>query len=316
MTAGFLFQTKTSSQEIITVFNTNEEPIEFFIQRKNTLNLGEITSGKITQFNKTLKGYFVLTDKNISVFVPSTQKLSEGQDINVSITKEARLGKDATGSFTMDAPFCPNLKEEVLKKYPSFEFKNNIDILPVIEEALEETIPFAQGATLFIERTNALWTIDIDSGNSPFSLFEINQKAVSLIYKQIQLKNMAGMILIDFAGYKSSKDKNQLRKAIKNEFKDDSRTKIYDFSNLNLFEIKRARTSAALVDLFYTKEGLKKPDYINLCIREQLLKCKHGKPVLEIHPSYALYLTEEIKNNVVLQQNLNIKPDFFELKEK
>ena len=316
MSEYFLFHTQTSDQEIIVVFDQNEEPIEFFIQRKNALYLGEIVEGKITQFNKTLKGYFVQTSKNTPVFVPSNQKHTQGQLVHVLITKEARQSKDATGSFTTEDPFCPNLKEEVLKKYPSFEFKNNINILPIIEESLDERIPFANGASLLIERTNALWSIDIDSGNSSLSLFEINQKAIPLIYKQIQLKNMAGMILIDFAGFKKAEEKSLLLKQIKNEFKTDSRTKIYDFSKMNLLEIKRASTSAPLIDVFYTKDGLKSPEYLNLCIYNQLLKCKHGKPLLEIHPSHAQYLTDEIKNNVVIQQNLNIKPDFFKLKEK
>lgn len=316
MSVGFLSYTQTSDQEIIIVFNENEEPLEFFVQRKNALNLGEVIAGNITQFDKTLKGYFVQTNKNLSVFVPSNQKFTQGQLVHVLITKEARQSKDATGSFTNEPVFRPSLKEEVLKKYPSFKIKNNINILPFIEEALENKIPFANGATLLIERTNALWTIDIDSGNSPFSLFEINQKALPIIAKQILLKNIAGMILIDFAGFKKYDEKTILLKKIKHEFKTDSKTKIYDFSKMNLLEIKRSRTSAALIDLFYTKDGLKTPEYINLCIMDQLLKCRHGKPILEIHPSYMQYLTEEIKNNVVIQQNLNVKQDFFDLKEK
>ena len=315
MTEAFLVHTHTSTQEIIAVFDKEENPIEFFVQRKKALNLDEIIEGKITLFNKTLKGYFVLTTKGKSVFVPSNEKYTEGQSVHVKITKEARLGKDATGVFTNEDIFTPNLKEIVLNKYP-LGFKNNINILPFIEESLENIVPFANGASLLIERTNALWTIDIDSGNSPFSLFEINQKAIPLIAKQIILKNISGMILIDFAGFKTTKDKDLFLKEIKKHFKEDNRTKIYDFTRLNLLEIKRARTSTSLYDLFYSNNGIKTPEYINLYIQLELSKCRHGKPILKIHPSHISYLPDEIKNNVQIQQDLNIQPDFFDLKEK
>lgn len=316
MIDGFLVHHISTIQEIIAVFDKNESLIDIFFQRKNALNLGEVVKAKIIAFNKLLKGYFALaTDKNLSVFIPSNETYVLGETVCVEITKEARFGKDATGVFTDKEVFLPNLKKVVLEKYP-FEFKNNFSLSSYIEEALDTTISFENGAELSVERTNAVWAIDVDSGKSTSSLFEINQKSISYIKRQIQLKNIAGMILIDFAGFKSVKEKAILLKDIKNAFKDDSRTKIYDFTKMNLLEIKRARTSASLFDVCYTKEGFKTFEYVCLCIKEMLLATRFGKPVLEMHPAYARLLPDEIKNYVQIKQNLNVQLDFFDLREE
>lgn len=315
MTDGFLVHHISSIQEIIAVFDKNESLIDIFFQRKNALNLGEVVKAKIILFNKLLKGYFALAiDKNLSVFIPSNESYAQGETVYVEITKEARLGKDATGVFTSKGEFLPNLKSVVLDKYP-FEFKTNFLIVPHIEEALESSVFFENGAVLSIERTNAVWAIDVDSGKSNSALFDINKKAIPFIKQQIQLKNIAGMVLIDFAGFKSGKEKALLIKELKSAFQDDCRTKIYDFTKMNLLEIKRARTSASLFDVCYTKEGVKTFEYVCLCIKEKLLTTRLGKLVLEMHPQYARLLPDEIRNCVQVQQNLNVQLDFFDLKE-
>ena len=315
MSTGFIAHFKTSSQEVISIYNSDEKLVDIFVQRARKLNLNEIIAGNISSYNKTLGGYFVQTSKNQPIFIPSKEKYTIGQAVFVEVTKEARLGKEATGTFTLKEPYLPNLVEIAQKKYP-FPIKTVYQISEDIEDALQSTIPFADGALLLIERTNALWTIDVDSSKSTLPLQEINKLAIPIIAEQIKLKNLSGMILIDFAGFKSQTQKKELLSSLKMQFRLDEKTKIYDFTKMNLLEIKRARTNASLFDLFYTPDNKKTPDYINLLIKEKLTQIKTGYPVLEIHPAQIPFLDEEIKKSVKIKNNLNIETDFFDLKEK
>lgn len=314
MTAHFFAQYLSENLEIICVFDKNETPIEFFIQQKERLNIDEVVSAKVVSYNKVLKGYFFETSKKASVFVPSTDKLSEGQMHHILILKEARLNKDATGKITTDEIYCPNLKEKVFQKYGPLVELQSIKWGNLIEEALESTIPFSTGANIVIERTNACWTIDLDSNKSTQSFAQLNKEALPHIAKEIILKNMSGMILIDFIGSKSFKEKQALLQEFKPLFQTDSRTRIYDFSKMNLLEIKRKTTSTPLIDVFYDKNGNKTPLYVLLLIKEALKNIKQ-KCILTIHPSLLPFLTDDIKSLVNVETNLNFKSDFFELKE-
>ena len=314
MTPTFFAHYISENQEIICVLDKSETPIEFFIHRKNQLNLDEVVSGKVTSFHPSLKGYFITTNKEKQIFVPTDKPLEEGKTVNVLVTKEARLEKEATGQLT-DAPISTtNLKQVVAKKYPTATQQITIDWSSLIEESLDKEITFTNGASLIIERTHACWTIDIDSGKSDLPFNKINKLALELIFKQIQLKNMSGMILVDFIGSKSFKEKQTLLKEIKPLFQSDNRTRIYDFTKMNLLELKRKTTSASLIDLFYTKKGNKTTDYLLLLIKTKLMQQK-TKCCLKIHPSLLPSITNEIKSLADIVTDLNIQPNDFELKE-
>jgi hypothetical protein len=71
MENNVIFQSKTLSQEIIAVFDKSDTLKNIYVQRENMLNLGEVITAKITAFNKTLRGYFALTQKKFKYFYPN-----------------------------------------------------------------------------------------------------------------------------------------------------------------------------------------------------------------------------------------------------
>ncbi len=305
---------QSENQTIIAILDENENLSELFVTRKNALNFDREYSAKIVSYHPKLKGYFVQTEKGLNAFVPSDKKLPIGKKVFIHIKKEARRQKDATAEFVDSLTNSPSFIDEIKKEYPFKEVPLS-SLEPLIEEALEEEISFLDGACATIQKTESLWSIDIDSKNSEASLEEINKKAVQLIQKQIQLKNISGMILIDFAGSKRKNEQDFLLKEIKKAFKDDSRTKIYGFSALRLLEIKRKSERADIYDLFLTKKGVKHPLYVSYLIERAILSSKSGKLKLIIHPSQEQYLSKTIKNQVQIEPKLNIPPDYFELKE-
>ena len=95
----------------------------------------------------------------------------------------------------------------------------------MIDEALLPDVVLADGGELHIERTKVCWTIDVDSGKSTIPLKDVNKNACSEIARQIRLKNMGGLILVDFAGSK------RIQKALEKELVENGYINRYNFLN-------------------------------------------------------------------------------------
>ncbi len=304
-------------QTVLTLLKDENTPLFFRIQRKNMLNYGEIIQGKIIQKNETLRGYFVETSKGLSVFVPSREKYAMGESVYVQITKEARLGKDATGKIQTKNPVpgMPDITKEIANIASCIEQDTSNLTDEFIEEALCSSVLFAKGALLNVERTQTCWCIDIDSGSSELPLSEINEAACTVIYNQIMLKNMSGIIVVDFAGFKNISEQKQLENQLKKLFAKHTEITVYGFTKTKLFEIKRNRTTAALIDLFQTPDGHTHPLAMVPRIMRLLIQNKNGKSILIIHPALLSYLPKNINMYCTIRQDLNIPIDYYEIKE-
>ena len=303
------------NQTFIALLDEEENISELFVSRENSLNFNETYTAKIISHHSKLKGYFAETEKGLNAFIPTDKKLIIGEKVYIKIKKEARRNKEATAElidkiYSNDSSFL----EKIKTKYP-YPIKEINTLEQLINQSLEEEVSFANGAKISIQKTQALWSIDIDSGNSEIPFDEINKIAISLIQKQVQLKNMSGMILIDFIGSKKKQEQEALLKEIKKAFKTDSRTKIYGFSSLRLLELKRKSERADIYDLFLSKNGKKHPLYVSYLIERAVKNSKSGKLQLTIHPLIEKYLSKDVKSLAKIEQNLNIESDYFEIKE-
>ncbi len=303
------------NQTFIALLDEEENISELFVSRENSLNFDEEYTAKIISHHQKLKGYFAETEKGINAFIPTDKKLIIGEKVFIKIKKEARRNKEATAKIIEENTLNHvSFLEKIQKKHP-YNLKEINSLEQLIDQALEEEISFAHGAKISIQKTQALWSIDVDSGNSEASFDEINKIAATLIQKQVQLKNMSGMILIDFIGSKKKQEQEVLLKEIKKAFKNDSRTKIYGFSSLRLLELKRKSERADVYDLFLSKNGQKHPLYVSYLIERAVKNSKVGKLQLTIHPLIEKYLSKDVKSLAKIEQNLNIESDYFEIKE-
>ena len=306
---------KTENQTLIALLDEEENISEIFVSRENSLNFDETYNSKIISYHPKLKGYFTETTKGINAFIPTDKQRAIGEKVFIKIKKEARRNKEATAELIEEnALNHVSFLEKIQTKYP-YNFKELNSLEQLIDQALEEEISFSNGAKISIQKTQALWSIDVDSGNSETPFEEINKIAATLIQKQVQLKNMSGMILIDFIGSKKKQEQENLLKEIKKAFKNDNRTKIYGFSALRLLELKRKSERADIYDLFLSKNGHKHPMYVSYLIEKAVKNSKSGKIKLIIHPLIEQYLSQEIKSIVKIEPNLNIPSDYFEIKE-
>ena len=122
-----------------------------------------------------------------------------------------------------------------------------------ISRALDKKVALKSGGYLVIDQTEAMTTIDINTGsflgqrNLEETVYRTNLEAAQAIARQLRLRNLGGIIIIDFIDMVDPEHKRQvLRQLEKSLQKDHAKTTVYDFSPLGLVEMTRKRTTESL----------------------------------------------------------------------
>jgi len=122
-----------------------------------------------------------------------------------------------------------------------------------IQRALEKEVPLKSGGYLVIDQTEAMTTVDVNTGsflgqrNLEETVFRTNLEAAQAVARQLRLRNLGGIIIIDFIDMHDPEHRRQvLRTLEKSLARDHARTTVYDFSPLGLVEMTRKRTVESL----------------------------------------------------------------------
>lgn len=121
------------------------------------------------------------------------------------------------------------------------------DILDQIENLFQPYAMLKSGGNIIIQDTAALCAIDINRGGDTRSNLTINLEALQEIGRQIRLRNIGGIIIVDFLKMNNKKEKESLLSALNDMTIDDPCTiQIHGLTNLGLVEITRNRRTPAL----------------------------------------------------------------------
>ena len=130
-----------------------------------------------------------------------------------------------------------------------------------IKKALDRKVWLPSGGHLIIDRTEALTVIDVNTGkfvgkNSlEETVYENNLEAAEEIARQLRLRDIGGIIVIDFIDMESTKKQQSLLNRFKQELaKDKTRTQVFEISKLGLVEMTRKRVGVGLVEVFQKNE--------------------------------------------------------------
>ncbi len=122
-----------------------------------------------------------------------------------------------------------------------------------IQRSLQSKIPLKSGGYLIIDQTEAMTTVDINTGayvgnrNLEETIFKTNLEATQAIVRQLRLRNLGGIIIIDFIDMKESEHKRQVLRAFEKALeRDHAKTCITEVSSLGLIEMTRKRTRESL----------------------------------------------------------------------
>jgi len=276
-------------------------PEKIIIRRDLVLNVGDQVRSKIKSYHPVLKGYFAETGRG-DVFIPTTQSFTEGESVDILITKEARGDKVATGHIMDSTPENTDITGTEITAAEMDE---------IIEEALTPNVRLRNGGWLHTEKTRVCWTIDVDSGENTDTLKHLNESAVAEIVRQIGLKNMGGLILIDFAGSKRGKEALHLIKLIREAFKNQDTVTVRGWTGAGLLEIERKRDRADL----WTTCAEDNPVNIYYRVRRALALGRFKRPLVRVAPAvFKLLQGKELR--VKLEPVCDFPVSYFEVKEE
>ncbi len=201
-------------------------------------------------------------------------------------------------------------KEKIVKFYKgTLPIFDHFGINKQIKGLFGKTVSFKHGAYLIIEHTEALHVIDVNSGNRSRSgnnqesnALEVNMEAATEIARQLRLRDMGGIIVVDFIDMQSQENKQQLYDKVKDAMAND-RTKhnILPLTKFGLMQITRQRVRPEMSIITNEKcpschgTGETKPTILFTDELERGLsfivdKIKTRKLILNVHPFVSSYL--------------------------
>ena len=149
--------------------------------------------------------------------------------------------------------YASNIAVELIEDYQRKDLFDRNHIEPQINQALEQKVDLDCGGTLVIEETEALSVIDVNSASylgdtdDQKAYLKVNLEAADTAVKQICLRNLSGIIIIDFIDMADSASERQVLKRLKQAFaRDRTQPTILDFTALGLVQIARKRTGLSL----------------------------------------------------------------------
>ena len=153
--------------------------------------------------------------------------------------------------LTLIAPEKADIVKLYTGKTPIFD---NFNITKQIKSSFGRTINYKHGAYLIIEHTEALHVVDVNSGNrsrakngQEANALDVNLGAADELARQLRLRDMGGIIVVDFIDMHLAEDRQMLyERMCKNMQKDRARHNILPLSKFGLMQITRQRVRPAM----------------------------------------------------------------------
>ena len=115
-----------------------------------------------------------------------------------------------------------------------------------LDEALGRAVALPGGGSLIIEPTAALTAIDVNGAGTPM---EVDLAAAREVARQLRLRRIGGLVVIDFVDLESRRDRARLHAALRQAFADDpAAVQLYPMSPLGLVELSRQRLGPSLAE--------------------------------------------------------------------
>lgn len=212
------------------------------IENKINKEFEKINIGLLYDVNSILKKAVTLLDDSIEEFIIDDKTIFEEIKVLLEETEKKVLIKKLRKYF----------KDEEI-----FEYYN---INSQIERALDRKVYLDSGAYIIIEKTEALISIDVNTGQNTGNktsqelIFQTNLEATKEIARQIKLRNLAGIIIVDFIDMKKNFDRKRILEEFKRYLSED-RVEInsLEYTNLGLIQFTRKRQGKELA-LYYREK--------------------------------------------------------------
>ncbi len=223
-----------------------------FIIRTNAVNT-DIASVK----EELNENFLLLEDIKKGIFKSAYTKLYEAKPLYID--RILGIDKNSYSEIITDSEKIYNEVKKytdiVLYKDESMPLKVLYGLNKAYDDATNKLIYLKTGGSIVIEPTEALTVIDVNSGKTDkkadkSDLIHItNTEAAKEISRQIKLRNLSGIIIVDFINDPDNKHIDEIKDILKASFKEDSiKTNLLDVTKLGLFEITRQKKYPTIYD--------------------------------------------------------------------
>ena len=239
----------------------------------------------------------------------------------------------------------PDLVHKVKLDHQDSALFERFDVESEIESALQSKVWLKSGGYLVINQTEALVAIDVNTGryvgkqNLEETVLRTNMEAVEELVRQIRLRDLSGILIIDLIDMTEQSHRDQVHAALEEELrKDRAKSKFTGISEFGLVEVTRKRTHANLSRLltrscpYCRGDGrIKTTSTICLNLRQAVLKkVRHGRRkrefLLRVHPEIATALQtherelfeeleREVGSSLLVQSDAELHHEKFSISE-
>ena len=218
--------------------------------------------------------------------------------------------KDVKDYVALIAPEKAGIVKKYTGKVPIFD---NFNVTKQIKASFGKTVNYAHGAYLIIEHTEAMHVVDVNSGNrsrnengQEATALETNLGAADELARQLRLRDMGGIIVVDFIDMNLAEDRQMLyERMCKDMQKDRARHNILPLSKFGLMQITRQRVRPAMdVNVEETcpscngtgkiKSSILFTDQLERKIDQLVNKIGIKRFYLHVHPYVAAYINQGV----------------------
>ncbi len=177
------------------------------------------------------------------------------RDIKGGMVERIRI--DSRETFHQCVAFCSEYVPELTDKIEHYPGERPIFDLHGVEDeidkALNKKVMLKSGGYLIIDQTESMTTVDVNTGafvgrrTLEETIFKTNLEAAQSIARQLRLRNLGGIIIIDFIDMTVAEHRRQVIRALEKALeKDHAKTQVSEVSDLGLVEMTRKRTRESL----------------------------------------------------------------------
>lgn len=183
------------------------------------------------------------------------------EDFERILIDSSRLYRNIKGYIQAVAPkMAPKVRQHTARQ-PIFKA---VKIDKAVDQAFASRVDLPSGGYLFIEHTEAMHVIDVNSGRAGRGLsqeensLKVNIEAVMVVAQQVRLRDLGGILVVDFIDMRQERNRRKVHDLLRREFrKDRAVTKVLPMSDFGLIQITRQRLRPSITATFSLEE---KPD--------------------------------------------------------
>jgi ribonuclease G len=229
------------------IVRTNAEGVNDFALSADMVYLGKVWQSITERSATATAGSCVFEDLSLSLRALRDMMHEEVDRVRIDSTETLEQAREFARRFVPD--WFERI-EGYSAERPIFDL---FGVEDEIENALKPSVPLKSGGYLVFDQTEAMTTVDVNTGgfvghrNVEETIYKTNLEAVQALSRQLRLRNLGGIIIIDFIDMSDEEHRRQLLLALERALeRDPVKTSISEISALGLVEMTRKRTTESL----------------------------------------------------------------------